>query len=286
MNVTGHTRIIGVIGDPIEHSCSPQMHNAVLCEMGLDYVYVPFLVKKEHLIEAINGFKALNVVGINVTLPHKKSVLPLMDSVSKEAELIGAVNTLVFKGNIVEGHNTDARGFTASLRDAGIDSVRGMKAVVLGAGGGAQAIVVGLALDGVDRIIIANRTLEKAIQLSETMSEKTGVPMKGVSLDDRCLSEYIADSDLLISTITAGMDLSLPLVINPEWLHKNLIVSDIVYTPPETKLLKAASERGLKSIGGMGMLVHQGAISFELWTGKKPPIGTMKRALAEALHLG
>ena len=285
MEIRGHTKIVGVIGDPVEHSCSPPMHNSAFREMGMDYVYVPFWVRSGQLPAAVEGFKALNVVGINITLPHKKAALPLMDSVSQEAELIGAVNTMVFKDGMVEGHNTDARGFVESLRDEGIDSVSGMKVVVLGAGGGAQAIVVGLALAGVSRITIANRTPEKAINLAKTISEKTAIPIKGISLYDERLSEYIFKSDLLVSTISAGMDTNIPLVIDPDWLHKDLIVCDIVYTPPETNLLKAAAERGLKSVGGMGMLVHQGAISFQLWTGKRPSVRTMRRALTEALSV-
>ena len=284
MNITGRTKVVGVIGDPVEHSCSPQMHNAAFKELGMDYVYVPFHVKPEHLKSAIDGFKALNVAGINVTLPHKKAVLPMMDSISEEAELIGAVNTLIFKDGLVEGHNTDARGFIASLKEAGISSLKGKKAIVLGAGGGAQAVVVGLALEGVDRIIIANRTKEKAVDLARSLSNKTMVMMEGISLDDNALRDYVSESDILISTITASMDTRIQSVVDPSWFHKELIVCDIVYIPPETNLLKAAVEHGLKTIGGMGMLVHQGAISFQLWTGVKPPIETMRQALINAIY--
>jgi len=285
MEITGKTKVVGVIGDPVKHSCSPPMHNAAFREMGMDYIYVPFWIKPENLAEAVEGFRALNVAGINVTLPHKKSVLPLMDSVSQEAELIGAVNTIVFRDGMMEGHNTDARGIIASLHEEGVENIEGMNVVVLGAGGGAHAVVVGLALAGAGRIVIANRTREKAVRLAESVGGKTGVQVEGISLDDRRLPEHISRSDLLISTITAGMDPSIPLVIDPDWLHQGLTVCDIVYVPPETNLLKAAAERELKIIGGMGMLVHQGAISFQLWTEKRPPVGTMRKALAEALGL-
>lgn len=284
MEIAGHTKVVGVIGDPVEHSCSPQMHNAAFRELGMDYVYVPFRVKAEHLKAAVEGFKALNIVGINVTLPHKKGVLPLMDRVSKEVELIGAMNTMIFKDGKVEGHNTDARGFIASLREEGLNDIKGMNVVVLGAGGGAQAVVVGLALEEVKRVIIVNRTKDKAIELAEDMAKKTGFDIKGLSLDDKLLPNYLDESQLLISTITAGMDTSIPLVINTDWFHDGLTVCDIVYTPPVTNLLKAANEKGLKTIGGMGMLVHQGAISFQLWTGKQPSVKTMRQALNEALE--
>ena len=283
MNITGHTKILGVIGDPVEHSRSPQMHNSAIKEMGLDYVYVPFHVKPSDLRSAIEGFKAIGVVGINITLPHKQSAIPLMDSLSEEAKLIGAVNTMVFKDGFVEGHNTDAKGFIYSLYENGINNLKGMNVVVLGAGGGARAIVVGLALDKVGSIIIANRTFQKAVDLACDLGEKTGISITGISLDDKKLSDYITECDLLVSTVTSGMDLNAELPINPDWLNPKSIVCDIVYTPPETKLLKSAKERGLKAIGGMGMLVHQGAISFKLWTGFQPPIETMKKALAKAL---
>jgi len=286
MEITGRTKIVGVIGDPVEHSCSPPMHNAAFREMGMDYIYVPFRVKPEQLPAAVEGFRALNVAGINITLPHKKAALSLMDSVSQEAELIGAVNTMVFKDGMLEGYNTDAPGFIASLREEGIDNVGGMKVVVLGAGGGAQAVVVGLALERVGRIILANRTHEKAVQLADAVSAKTGVLVEGISLEDKRLPEYISESELLVSTITAGMDPNIPLVINPDWLHEDLTVCDIVYIPPETNLLKAAAERGLRTIGGMGMLVHQGAISFQLWTGEQPSVKTMRRALDRSLGIG
>jgi len=282
--ISGHTKIVGVIGDPVEHSRSPQMHNTAFQEMGLDYVYVPFRVKAEQLESAVNGFKALNVVGINVTLPHKKAVLPLMDRISEEAELIGAVNTMVFKDDLVEGHNTDAHGFIASLYEKGIDSVNGMKVVVLGAGGGARAIVTGLALEKAGEITIANRTLENALGLAEDLGKKIDVSIMGISLNDKELPERISGCDLLVSTITAGMDPDIKLVISPDWLQKDCVVCDIVYTPPETNLLKAAMDRGLKTVGGMGMLVHQGAISFQLWTGLQPPLETMRQALAQALE--
>ena len=281
--ISGHTKIVGVIGDPVEHSRSPQMHNSAFQEMGLDYVYIPFRVKAEELKSAVDGFKALNVVGINVTLPHKKAVLPLMDRVSEEAQLIGAVNTMVFKDDMVKGHNTDARGFLASLYEKGIDSVRGMKVVVLGAGGGARAIVTGLALENVSSITIANRTFENAVKLADDLCKKTGVPMKGISLDESKFSDYVSKCDMLVSTITAGMDPSIKLSIDPDWLQKDCIVCDIVYTPPETNLLKSAMDKGLKTVGGMGMLVHQGAISFQLWTGLQPPLETMRQALTQAL---
>jgi len=314
--ITGKTKIVGVIGDPIEHSCSPQMHNAAFEQLSMDYVYVAFHVKAEDLKVAIDGFKALNIVGINVTIPHKQGVIPLIDELSREAELIGAVNTLVFKEGKIEGHNTDARGFIAAMKEEGVDVPKGKSVVVLGAGGSARAVVVSLALEDVKKISIANRTASKAIQLAADISKKTGIEIHGIGLDDKEFPKAISESSLLVNTASSSMDLEHPLLIDEDWLavhevttplttplppfikgepfgrgtaerseHSKLVVYDIIYNPPETRLMKIAKEKGLKTVGGIGMLVHQGAIAFELWTEQHPPIDTMRRALMDALGL-
>ena len=278
--LTGHTRIVGVIGDPIEHSRSPQMHNAALAKAGLDYVYVPFHVRPDDLADAIAGFQATNIVGINVTLPHKQAVIPHLTSISREAELIGAVNTLTFVNGKIYGDNTDAPGVLKALEENGNMSVPvGENVVVLGAGGAARAVVVALALRGVASITIANRTVEKAIALAEEMDRKTGVSMQGMGLADERLPLAIRQSKLLVNTATTSMDVTQPLLISADWLQPNTIVYDIVYTPPVTPLMHAATERGCQTLGGIGMLVHQGAIAFEKWTGVTPCTETMRQAL-------
>ncbi len=285
MRITGKTKIVGVIGDPIEHSCSPPMHNAAFEQLGMDYVYVAFHVKAADLPAAVGGFKALNIAGINVTVPHKQDVMPLIDSLSREAELIGAVNTLVFTKGKIEGHNTDARGFIAAMTEADVDVPCGESVVVLGAGGAARAVVVSLALAGVSKISIANRTPARAIQLAADIAPKTDTNIEGMGLDDPTLPNAIANSVMLVNTTSAEMDVEHPMLIDEQWLHPQLVVYDIIYNPPETRLIKAAGERGLKTISGIGMLVHQGAIAFELWTGQYPPVDTMRRALITALGL-
>ena len=279
--LTGHTRIVGVIGDPVEHSRSPQMHNAAFAKAELDYVYVPFHVRPKDLADAIAGFKAVNVVGINVTLPHKQTVIPYLTSVSREAELIGAVNTLTFVGDEIHGDNTDAPGVLRALEENGDMSVPVDEAVVvLGAGGAARAVVVALALAGVASITIANRTVEKAVSLAEEMHQKTDVAIHGMGLTDTRLPVVVRQSALLINTATASMDTTHPLLISADWLQPNAIVYDIVYTPPVTPLMQAAAERGCRTLGGIGMLVHQGAIAFEKWTGITPCTETMRQALS------
>ena len=279
--LTGHTRVAGVIGDPVEHSRSPQMHNAAFAKAGLDYVYVPFHVRPNNLGDAMAGFKAINVVGINVTLPHKQTVIPYLTSVSREAELIGAVNTLTFVGDEIHGDNTDAPGVLRALEENGDMSVPvGEAVVVLGAGGAARAVVVALALAGVASITIANRTVEKAVSLAEEMHQKTDVAIHGMGLTDARLPVAVRQSVLLINTATASMDATHPLLISTDWLQPNAIVYDIVYTPPVTPLMQAAAERGCQTLGGIGMLVHQGAIAFEKWTGITPCTETMREALS------
>ncbi|MYC74700.1 shikimate dehydrogenase [Candidatus Poribacteria bacterium] len=279
--LTGHTRIVGVIGDPVEHSRSPQMHNAAFAKAGLDYVYVPFHVRPDDLADAIAGFKAINVVGINVTLPHKQAVIPHLTSISREAELIGAVNTLTFVAGNIHGDNTDAPGVLKALEEDGnmSGSAVGENVVVLGAGGAARAVVVAFALGGVASITIANRTVEKAVSLAEEMGRKIGVSMQGMGLTDERLPLAIRESKLLVNTATTSMDVTQPLLISADWLQPHTMVYDIVYTPPVTPLMQAATERGCQTLGGIGMLVHQGAIAFETWTGVTPCTETMRQAL-------
>ncbi len=283
MQITGQTKIVGIIGAPIKHSRSPQIHNAAIAALGLDYVYVPFHVQPDNLGAAIEGFKAINVVGINVTIPHKQDVIPYLDEISREATLIGAVNTLVFKEGAIAGENTDAPGFLQAMQEEGFKVPQGGTAVVIGAGGSARAIVVALALAGVQTICITNRTVSRAVALATNLSEKTGASIYGIGLDDPKLPSTVGTSQLIVNTAATSMDVSHPLLIDPEWLEPQSIVYDIVYTPPETRLLQAAAEKGCHTIGGLGMLVHQGAIAFEKWTGVKPPVETMRQVLQCAL---
>ena len=282
MQITGQTKIVGIIGDPIKHSRSPQIHNAAITALGLDYVYVPFHVQPDNLGAAIEGFKATDVVGINVTIPHKQNVISYLDEISREATLIGAVNTLIFKEGGIIGENTDAPGFLQAMQEEGLDVPQGGSAVIIGAGGSARAVVVALALAGIRTICIANRTVSRAIALETDLSEQTDASIYGIGLDDPKLSNAVGTSQLIVNTASTSMDVSHPLLIDPEWLAPQSIVYDIVYTPPETRLLQAAAEKDCHTIGGLGMLVHQGAIAFEKWTGVNPPVEIMRQALQGA----
>ena len=196
MQITGQTKIVGIIGAPIEHSRSPQIHNAAIAALGLDYVYVPFHVQPDNLGAAIEGFKATNLVGINVTIPHKQNVITYLDEISREATLIGAVNTLIFKDGAISGENTDAPGFLQAMQEDGFDVPEGGSAVVIGAGGSARAIVVALALAGVQTICITNRTVSRAVALATDLSGKTGVSIYGIGLDDPKLSNAVRNESV------------------------------------------------------------------------------------------
>jgi len=282
--INGQTRIVGVIGDPVQHSRSPQMHNAAIVERKLDYVYVPFHVRSGELREAIEGFKALNVLGVNVTIPHKQTVMSILDDVSHEATLIGAANTLIFCDGRVSGDNTDAQGFLRAMTEEGIDIPVGGSAVVLGAGGAARAVVVALALSGLDLITIANRTEWKAIQFEKDLATISETEISAVDLASNQLNLAIRSADLLVNTTSVGMQETDQLLIDPDFLNPGTVVYEIVYTPPETPLLRVAREKGCQTIGGIGMLVHQGAIAFEKWIGIVPNVETMRIALKQALY--
>jgi len=282
--INGQTRIVGVIGDPVQHSRSPQMHNAAILERKLDYVYVPFHVRSGELQEAIEGFKALNVLGVNVTIPHKQTVMSILDDVSHEATLIGAANTLIFCDGRVSGDNTDAQGFLRAMTEEGIDIPVGGSAVVLGAGGAARAVVVALALSGLDLITIANRTEWKAIQFEKDLATISETEISAVDLASNQLNLAIRSADLLVNTTSVGMQETDQLLIDPDFLNPGTVVYEIVYTPPETPLLRVAREKGCQTIGGIGMLVHQGAIAFEKWIGIVPNVETMRIALKQALY--
>lgn len=260
------------------------MQNAALGAMGLDGVYLAFDVAPERLATALSGLAALGAVGVNLTIPLKERVLPLLDHVSPEAARIGAVNTITFKDNRIEGYNTDAPGFIASLRGCKVDP-EGKRCLVLGAGGSARAVAAALAGAGA-RLMLANRTPERAAELARILTEDGGdsavelVPMEGAAL-----SRAVATAELLVNTTSVGMaphgdDLP-PAPVGA--LHAGLFVYDLVYNPVETRLLAAARQAGARGCNGLGMLAHQGALALEIWTGRAAPAALMEQVLRQAV---
>jgi shikimate dehydrogenase len=284
INITGETKICGVIGDPISHTLSPVMQNTAFREVGLNYVYLPFNVTKNNLGKAVEGFRALNVAGVNVTIPHKVAVMPLLDEVDSLAQHIGAVNTIVNRDGILKGYNTDALGFFQVLQDRKI-TVSKKKVVVLGAGGAARAIVFILADKGAE-LTVLNRSLSAAEDVSQRVFQIFRQEVKTGELSQSDLRPALDDADLLVNTTSLGMspqegETPVPVRL----LKKGLVVFDIIYNPTRTRLMKEAEKKGAVVIGGLDMLVRQGAASFELWTGKKAPVDIMKKAVCEVLNI-
>jgi len=277
-------KLLMIIGDPIGHTLSPVMQNAALKDKGLDHEfdYRKSRVKKNELGAYVALLRAGEIYGGNVTIPHKEDIIAYLDKLTKEAELIGAVNTLYVKDNLVVGHNTDGIGAYDALMEVGFDP-KGKKILLLGAGGGARAVAFVLALKGAKEIVVLNRTLERAKFLAKEVHEKTGV--KAAAYELTGMEKEIKNADLLINLTSVGMKghAEGESLVDPKLLHKNIAVMDIVYTPYKTKLLKDAENKGCKVIPGIGMLVYQGVEGFKLWTKKKPNVKAMKKALEEEL---
>ena len=283
--ISGKTELIGLIATPIRHSSSPKMHNEAFAKLGLDYAYLAFEVGTEQLEDTIKGFRVMNVRGSNVSMPNKTVVHKYLDKLSPAAELCGAVNTIVNDNGILTGHITDGIGYMSALKDAGIDII-GKKMTIVGAGGAATAIQVQAALDGVAEISIFNRKDEfysNAEQTVKKLREKINCIVNLYDLDDLDkLKEEISTSVILTNATGVGMK---PLegktyIPDKSFLREDLIVSDIVYAPRETELLKMAKEVGCKkTMNGLGMMLFQGAAAFEMWTGKQMPIEYMKEIL-------
>lgn len=290
MKITGSTKTAGIFGDPIGHTLSPHMHNAAFESVGLDIVFLPFHVRSDErgaLKKAVEAVRALNMVGVNVTIPHKEKVIKHLDWVDDDAALMGAVNTIVNRDGRLLGYNTDGAGFLESL---GLDTgffPDGKRAFIIGAGGAARSIAYALLKNGAISVVIANRTIERADFLAKELSERFKKPsVEAVALSDvALLSTYASKADLVVNTTSLGMmgkgEPEVPLLS----FKRGAVVSDIVYRPLETAFLKKAAQAGLKCHTGLGMLVHQGAIAFELWTGVKAPIEVMRGAAMRGLGL-
>lgn len=285
-SIDGKTQVFCVLGHPIGHSLSPAMQNAALQAMGLNGVYVAFDVAPEALGEAVEGLQALGVAGVNCTIPHKVALIPLMDELTDDAAFIGAVNTIVFRDGKRYGHNTDAPGFLAALRAAGVDPA-GKRAVVLGSGGSARAVMVALAQAGA-RLTVANRTLDRAQELQRDLNRKipAGPGVEIVPLSEDALGPAVEAADLLVNTTSVGMHPRVEEMppVPLDAVHENLFVYDLIYNPLETRLLRAIRERGARGTHGAGMLAHQGAQALELWTGKPAPADLMERIIIETLE--
>jgi shikimate dehydrogenase len=275
--ISGRTKIFGIFGYPVEHTFSPSMHNAAFGKLGIDACYVPFAVNPDTLGDAVKAIIPLGIRGLNVTVPHKEKILPYLDELSEEAQLIGAVNTVEIKDRTLIGHNTDGRGFLRSLREDAKFNPKGKRYLFIGSGGAARAVGFSLALAGAKKIVFYDVDLHKANALAQDIGQKTGADAKIISGD--LLPLFAAESDCLINATPLGLKKTDPLPLEVDSIMKKHLVCDLVYNPPETRLLKAAKKKGAKQLAGLGMLLYQGVIAFEIWTGKKAPVAVMKKAL-------
>lgn len=281
-SITGRTALTGLLGSPVAHSLSPMMHNDSFRHLGLDYVYLCFDVNEDNLKEAVNGLKICGIRGFNLTMPDKNRMAELADALSPAAELIGAVNTVVNDNGRLVGHNTDGVGFIRSLADYGF-SPKGKTVTLLGAGGAATAIAAQAALDGVKELRIFarpnSRFHERTVRLVDDINRQTGCVCTLSDLTDTtALRSSLAESALLVNGTPVGMapDTEISVITDPSMFHKDLFVSDIIYNPRETRLMRLAKEAGCRTSNGLFMLLYQGAEAFRLWTGQEMPTDLIK----------
>jgi len=283
--INGSTRVYGIIGDPVAHSLSPLMQNRAFEAYGLQCCYVPFQVEAAGLPAAVAAVRALGLGGVNVTIPHKERVLECLDEVDRSAVLIGAVNTVVNRDGRLIGYNTDGAGFLASLQDAGFDP-GGKRAVLLGAGGAARAVSLVMIQAGISSLAIFDVIGSKAEKLAADLAPVAGCRIVVGELAGGALRAALAEADLLVNASPVGMfpkHQDRP-PVDPRQLAGGTLVYDLVYNPLRTKLLSESAARGCRVLSGAGMLVNQGALAFELWTGRRAPVETMRQALEEALQ--
>lgn len=279
--ITGHTGLTCLLGSPVSHSVSPAMHNEAFRYHGLDYVYLAFDVAPERFEKAVDGLVVMNARGFNCTMPHKRLMYERADQLSREAQLIGAVNTVVQENGVLTGYNTDGKGYMTAVRDAGYDII-GKKMTLLGAGGAAASIIAQAALDGVPGIDLLARKGHSWDAIQKVVDRVNAGTACKVCMYELCDTEQmrrsIQESRILVNASSVGMS---PyedgcLVPDRSFLHPELIVSDVIYNPKKTRLLQMAQQAGCAAFNGMYMLLYQGAYAFELWTGKQMPVELIK----------
>jgi shikimate dehydrogenase len=281
MTISGKTRVCAIIGDPVQHSLSPVIHNAAFNEVGLNLVYVAFNVGVTELKDAILGAKTLGIHGLNITMPHKHSVMNYLDKINMTAKNIGAVNTILNKNGILIGYNTDGAGAMLALKENGICTEE-KKLVLLGAGGAAKAIAYQAAQE-VEELVILNRTVEKAKQLAKIL-QSFNAKVIGKMLSNNVLYKELTTANILVNATSVGMypdNNNSP--VPSDLLTSDLCVMDIIYNPLNTKLLNDAKYAGAKTITGVDMLIYQGAVAFEIWTKCTAPVEVMKKAALNEL---
>jgi shikimate dehydrogenase len=279
MDLSGQTRLLGVIGHPIGHTLSPRMHNAAFAASGLDFVYVPMDVRPEDLPVAVAGLRALDFRGFNVTMPHKETILPLLDELDEAARVSGAVNTVTTEERVLRGTNTDGSGFVEACGESGV-SFADARVLLVGAGGAAAAIAVSVLEEGALELRILNRSRWRAEKLQKRLRQ--AYPDPGISVHDASEPEGAAPGvGVIVNATYLGMKDDDPLPVPDECLETNTVVCDAVYRPGgETRFVRLAKERGLRTVSGGRMLLYQGVQAQRIWTGREPDVRAMSGALS------
>jgi shikimate dehydrogenase len=271
--LSGTTNVAGIIGWPVERSLSPAIHNAAFEALGLDWVYLPFPVEPGEAAHAAEAMRTLGIRGLNVTMPHKRTVIPALDELTPEAARIGAVNTIALDGERLIGSNTDGAGFLAFLSTEADLDPKGMRALILGAGGAARSVAVALGDSGASVAIAARRQG----QAGEIVQLVDGA--RAVGFDAAALTEEVAAAELIVNATPVGRDAQ-GSPIEAGSISAGHVVVDLIYHPEVTPLVRTARERGARAFNGIGMLVHQAALSFETWTGVAAPLEAMRSAVS------
>ena len=273
MRISGKTKVMGLFGYPVEHSLSPGMHNAAFAYLNMDCCYVTFPVSPDLLAHAVQSIRALRLEGVNITVPHKEKVIPFLDEVSDEVSFIGAVNTIANNGGFLRGYNTDGRGFMESLSEAGIPCDR-KRVLIIGAGGACRAVGYYLS-QKVEHLWIFDIDEQKREGVVKDLGTFRGNVSSMKKMDT------LSDLDIVINATPLGLKDTDPPPLDTFLLSGPMTVCDLIYR--DTALLRAASEKGCRTLNGMGMLLHQGVLAFEIWTGVRPPVEIMRKALQSAL---
>lgn len=286
MQIRGDTEVVAVLGYPVRHSCSPEMHNAAFEALGLNWCYVALEVAPERIEAAFEGIRALGLKGVNVTIPHKEAALRLVDEAGEEARLAGAANTVLNQGGRLKGFNTDVEGFLLAAKEGGV-ALAGKRVLVLGAGGAARGIGVSLLRAGAESVVVTSRRRERAAALADTLNALAGRAWAAASaLEVREMAEA-GPYQVVVNVTPAGMWPNVGEMPPAPWeaVAEGAAVLDTIYNPRQTMLLETAAGKGFRTLTGLGMLLYQGALALEIWTGREAPLEVMRQALDRALDL-
>jgi shikimate dehydrogenase len=284
MNITGHTKPFAVLGHPIGHTLSPAMHNAAMAALKMDTIYLAFDVHPEYLMDALAAMNHLGFGGANLTVPLKEAACNKLRKLDESAQLLGAVNTVKFAPDGITGYNTDSKGFLKAIEEAFGESIAGKSVFVLGTGGAGRAVALACAGAGATSISLSDADSDRCRKLAAEIETQFLIETVNVASSAKGQAQAARDADLIVQATPVGMKSNEPSLLGPEAFRKGQWVFDLIYMYPETAFMKAAEKGGAQASNGLGMLLHQGAMAFEIWTGVKPPLDVMRKALEKAVY--